>query len=124
METYYTVLNYVAKPEGKEKTAAEDPDVIFFTFEFTDHAGHLYGFGNNNNYKNGSLDADKFGYEIIKTIEARSTYNEEDWLIVISTDHGGKGHNHGGQSVMERSTWLAVNKNIEITDEYLNYARK
>lgn len=124
MATYYTVLNYVAKPEGKEKTPQEDPDVIFFTFEFTDHAGHLNGFGNNKNYQQGAIDANTFGYEIIKTIEARSTYDQEDWLIIISTDHGGTGHNHGGQSVMERSTWLAVNKPIEITDEYLGYAKE
>ena len=123
MATYYTVLSYVAKPAGAEKTPEEDPDVIFFTFEFTDHAGHTYGFGNNKNYKQGSIDADTFGMEIIKTIEARSTYDEEDWLIIISTDHGGTGHNHGGQSVEERSTWLAVNKPIDITDEYLNYAQ-
>ncbi len=122
METFDTVLKYVAKPEDAEKTAAEDPDVIFFTFEFTDHAGHTYGFGNNKNYTQGSIDANTYGREIIKTIEARSTYAEEDWLIIISTDHGGTGHNHGGQSVMERSTWLAVNKPIDVTDEYLNYA--
>ena len=121
MDTYYQVLKYVAKAEGQEKTAQEDPDVIFFTFEFTDHAGHFYGFGNNKNYYQGSLDANKFGYNILKTLEARSTYDQEDWLIIISTDHGGTGHTHGGQSQMERQTWLAVNKKLDITDEYLQY---
>ncbi len=121
MDTYYHVLDYVAKAKGEKKTPQEDPDVVFFTFEFTDHAGHFYGFGNNKNYYQGSLDANKFGYDIIKTIEARSTYAQEDWLIVISTDHGGTGHVHGGQSIMERSTWLAVNKKLNVNDSYLSF---
>jgi arylsulfatase A-like enzyme len=37
----------------------------------------------------------------------------EDWMIVVTTDHGrdpvtGKGH--GGQSVRERTTWIATNQ--------------
>ncbi len=124
MATYYQVLKYVSKPQNAEKTAQEDPDMIFFTFEFTDHAGHFFGFGNNKNYYQGTLDANAYGYDIIKTIEARSTYAQEDWLIIISTDHGGKGHNHGGQSIMERSTWLAVNKKIEITPEWTEFENK
>ena len=122
--TLKTVLGYVTKEEGQQKTAEEDPDVIFFTFEFTDHAGHLYGFGNNKNYYQGSLDANKYGYDIIKAVESRSTYDQEDWLIIISTDHGGAGHLHGGQSYMERSTWLAVNKKLDINEELLNFANK
>ena len=124
MATYYQVLKYVSKPADARKTAAEDPDMIFFTFEFTDHAGHFFGFGNNKNYYNATLDANKYGYDIIKTIESRSTYAQEDWLIVISTDHGGTGHNHGGQSIMERSTWLAVNKKLDITPDLLTFENK
>jgi len=120
-DTYYQVLKYLAHPAGKEKTAQEDPDVVFFTFEFTDHNGHLYGFGNNNNYTQGALDANFFGKKVIDTIESRSTYAQEDWLIIITTDHGGTGHAHGGQSQMERQTWLATNKKLDITDEYLSF---
>ena len=123
--TYYQVLKYVAKPQSIEKTEDEDPDVIFFTFEHTDHAGHGTGFGNQNEeYVQGCKDADSWGYNVIKTIEARSTYDTEDWLIVISTDHGGTGLSHGGQSLFERSTWLACNKQIELNDENLNFANQ
>lgn len=123
--TYYQVLKYVSKPAGVEKTAQEDPDVIFFTFEHPDHAGHGSGFGNQNpNYQEACKEADTFGWDIIKAIEARSTYAEEDWLILIDTDHGGTATNHGGQTPFERMTWLASNKAIDITDEHLNYAVK
>lgn len=92
----------------------------FFTLEFTDHAGHDTGFGNQNEaYIQGCKYDDAYGYDIIKTIEARSTYQQEDWLIIISTDHGGTKTSHGGQTAFERMTWLACNKAINITDEYL-----
>lgn len=67
--------------------------------------------------------ADARGREIIRAIEARSTYAEEDWLIIISTDHGGTETGHGGQTAFERMTWLACNKPIEITEENKTYAR-
>lgn len=123
--TYYQILKYVAKPERTEKTAAEDPDVIFFTFEHTDHAGHDTGFGNQNEeYTAACKEADSWGYEILKTIESRSTYAQEDWLIIISTDHGGTETSHGGQTPFERMTWLACNQKIELTEENLQFALK
>lgn len=123
--TYYQILKYVANPEGMEKTEQEDPDVIFFTLEHGDHAGHGTGFGNQNeDYVQACKDADSWGYNIVKTIEARSTYETEDWLIIISTDHGGTGTSHGGQSIFERMTWLSCNKQIEMSEENLNFANK
>lgn len=123
--TYYQILKYVSKPENSEKTAQQDPDVIFFTLEYTDHAGHDTGFGNGNeDYIQACKDADAYGYDIIKTIEQRSTYGQEDWLIIISTDHGGTKCSHGGQTPFERMTWLACNKEINVSDEYLNFAVK
>jgi len=123
--TYYQILKYVSKPAGAEKTAQEDPDVIFFTLEFADHAGHSTGYGNHNDdYVQACKDADAYGYDIVKTIESRSTFASEDWLIIISTDHGGIKKSHGGQTSFERLTWLAVNKPVAITDEYKNYALK
>lgn len=123
--TYYQVLKYVSKPENAQKTPQQDPDVIFFTLEFTDHAGHDTGFGNQNkDYIQACKDADAYGYDIVKTIEARSTYEQEDWLIIVSTDHGGTRRSHGGQSIFERTTWLSCNKSIDVTDEYQNYALK
>ncbi len=123
--TLYQVLKYVSKPENIQKTALEDPDVIFFTFEHTDHAGHDTGFSNSNkDYVKACKDADEFGKIVLDAISSRSTYDEEDWLIVISTDHGGKKKGHGGQSKHERTTWIACNKQIEMTEENLNYAIK
>ncbi len=121
--TYYQILKYVSKPQGTQKAPQDDPDAIFFTFEHADHAGHDTGYGNQNEaYVEACVKADSWGYEIVKAIEARSTYAQEDWLIIISTDHGGTETGHGGQSAFERMTWLACNKPVEITDENKTYA--
>lgn len=72
--TYYQILEYVSKPAGIQKAAQDDPDVIFFTLEYTDHAGHDTGFGNQNeDYVDACVTADARGREIIRAIEARSS---------------------------------------------------
>lgn len=121
--TYYKVLSYVAKTEHANKTVMQDPDVIFFTFEHTDHAGHESGFGNQNpKYIEACKKADSWGYDLVKTIESRSTYDTEDWLIIVTTDHGGIDCGHGEQTVEERRTWMAINKPVEINEENLKFA--
>ena len=32
---------------------------------------------------------------VLKAIEARSTRGDEEWLIAMTTDHGGEGTSHG-----------------------------
>ena len=123
LETYPLVHSYLSKQAGVSKTPAEDPDVIFCIFDDSDAAGHVYGYGNRNeNYLNFCRYTDTQGYYLIRAIESRDTYEQEDWLILMSTDHGGFGQTHGGQSDFERMIWIACNKKIEISAENLNYA--
>jgi hypothetical protein len=49
---------------------------------------------------------------IWKAINYRKEKFNEDWLLIITTDHGrdsATGHNHGGQSDRERLGWIATN---------------
>lgn len=90
---------------------ARNQDIVFCTFEATDWNGHATGFSNRNyRYVNGFRDEDELAYCLIQEIRNRPTYEAEDWLIMLTTDHGGLGINHGGQSFEERTTWLASNK--------------
>ncbi len=96
-----------------------EKDIIFGTLEGTDHAGHNTGFGNDNpEYIEGFLSEEQMALDILNAIENRPTYDQEDWLIVIVTDHGGIGTSHGGQTLEERNTWVACNK--EIGKEYMS----
>lgn len=94
---------------------ADCSDFIFSTHEYTDHAGHGSGFSLQNiRYVSGFRDADATGADIIEAIENRPTYGSEDWLILITTDHGGIGKNHGGPSFEERITFIVSNREIPL----------
>lgn len=89
------------------------PDFLFVIYEHTDSTGHSYGFTNNNPvYRDAFIESDKCAYETIKAIEARENYDTEDWLIIITSDHGGINTNHGGASVQERMTFVVMNKEL------------
>lgn len=82
-------------------------DFIFTIYEETDRTGHRYGFsGNNPLYKIAFAFNDFYAYITVKTIERRKNYDKEDWLIVLSSDHGGFKRSHGGATLQERMTFI------------------
>lgn len=88
-------------------------DIVFGIYEGTDHNGHGTGFGNDNyRYIKGFRDQDAQCYELLQAIYSRPSFEEEDWLIIITADHGGIKTWHGGQTLEERTTWIACNKAI------------
>ncbi len=86
-------------------------DFIFAIYEPTDSAGHNRGFTiNNPKYKEAFRTQDAYAREIITGIRNRPTYQSEDWLIIITSDHGGIGTNHGKESIQERMTFVVTGK--------------
>jgi phosphopentomutase len=50
--------------------------------------------------------------DIWSSVQYRQETFDEDWLIIVTTDHGrdaNYGRNHGGQSARERATWIVTN---------------
>lgn len=93
-----------------EEIKKEDcSDFIFVIYEPTDATGHNFGFTfNNPKYKNAFRQEDAMALESINAIKARPTYETEDWLIIITSDHGGIKRNHGKESIQERMTFAVV----------------
>ena len=88
-----------------------DTDLIFCILEGADHAGHTTGFGAYNpEYIKAIQDGDKYALAAIQHIEQRKTYDEEDWLIIVTTDHGGHDKTHFDQSADDKYTFIALNK--------------
>ena len=87
------------------------PDMSWVYLEYTDDMGHKYG-------KSPELDTaismlDKQIGSIMKAVNFREINFNEEWLGIITTDHGRDaqtGKDHGGQSDSERNTWLVINK--------------
>ena len=95
----------------KDIEQADCSDFIFAIYEGTDGAGHAFGFSTNNPiYNAGYKVNDVLAYKTITAIEERETYETEDWLIIITSDHGGFGTDHGGPSIQERMVFLITNK--------------
>lgn len=88
-------------------------DFIFSILEYCDHIGHDSGFSPANpEQQTAFADAEKAGLMIIDAIKARENYDNEDWLIIITTDHGGYNNWHGGPTMQERYTFIAANKDF------------
>jgi arylsulfatase A-like enzyme len=105
----HNIDEHVTDEAGKY-IAANGPDLSWVYLEYTDDMGHR--FGNSEQFYNAIKMADKQIGKIWTAIKERENKFKEDWLIVITTDHGrdaktGKGH--GGQSDRERTTWIATN---------------
>jgi hypothetical protein len=97
----------------KERIESGDTDAIFGILEYTDSAGHGFGYKTSiEKYMDAVRNAEDDAYSLISTIESRATYAEEDWLIIIMSDHGGIYRNHGKTSYMESTIFFASNKEI------------
>ena len=88
------------------------PDLSWVYLEYTDDMGHK--FGDSPQYYHAIEQMDSLVGKVWQAVQLRQLHFNEDWLIVVTTDHGrdektGKGH--GGQTERQRSTWIVTNSN-------------
>jgi len=86
------------------------PDLSWVYLEFTDDMGHV--FGDSPQFIDAVKEADANVGRIWKAILEREKKYGEDWMIVVTTDHGRNaktGKDHGGQSDRERTIWITTN---------------
>lgn len=103
------LVEQLADPQG--------PDIVFNIYERPDEAGHGYGFANDvPEYVNAVRLCDRDAYALIQTVESRENYAAEDWLIVMTSDHGGQDKDHGNLSEDCRVIFIASNKAIAAYD--------
>ncbi|WP_299124730.1 alkaline phosphatase family protein [uncultured Tenacibaculum sp.] len=101
----YTVADYAAKT-----IVEKGPDISWVYLEFSDDIGHRYG--DSKRFEAAVSFEDKLVGKIWNAIKKREQLNNEEWLLIVTTDHGRnkkEGKDHGGQSHRERSTWIVTN---------------
>ncbi|MDO9157330.1 alkaline phosphatase family protein [Sediminibacterium sp.] len=110
-QAYYTHLideQVIAKADSTIRLAA--PDLSWIYLQHTDDIGHRFG---NSKQMEQAIDyLDNQMGTIWDAIQYRQKNHGEDWLFIITTDHGrdaATGKNHGGQSDAERTTWMIAN---------------
>lgn len=92
-----------------------DLDVLSLHVDNIDAAGHSTGFSPSNpSYMTAINNVDVWVGQVMTALKNRPTYNDEDWLVFVITDHGGIGTSHGGNTDEERHIWwVASGKNVK-----------
>ena len=100
------------------------PDFTFIHLDDIDHAGHAYGFGKEYSRSIEVVDA-QIG-ELLEVIKKRETDHNENWLVVLVTDHGrdAKGYGHGNHTINEKTIFVGLNKKGTSYFESINNNKK
>jgi predicted AlkP superfamily pyrophosphatase or phosphodiesterase len=105
----FDIDEHVSKEAGRY-IEEKGPDLSWVYLEFTDDMGHMYG--DSPEYNDAVKKADAQVGRIWKAIKKRQQQYGEQWMIVITTDHGRNakdGKDHGSQTDRERTTWITTN---------------
>jgi predicted AlkP superfamily pyrophosphatase or phosphodiesterase len=107
---YIRAIDERVTDEAAAYIAANGPDLSWVYLEHTDDVAHASG--DSDAFRIAVQEADARVGRIWQAVKRRQALGE-DWMIVVTTDHGrdartGKGH--GGQSERERTTWIVTNE--------------
>jgi len=87
--------------------AAGAVDAAFVYFAVGDWAGHEFG-GTSAIYREAVESYDGYLGALLAAIARRPSYPAEDWLVLVTTDHGHLDEGgHGGASAVERTVFVA-----------------
>ena len=107
---YIHQIDEAVSDEAARYIREHGPDLSWVYLQYTDDMGHR--FGDSDRFYQAIRIADKQVGKIWDALKAREKEFDEDWLIVITTDHGRDsvtGKHHGGQSDREKLTWIVTN---------------
>jgi len=103
------ICEHYSPDEKVAERAAEillekNPDAMFIQLDDVDHAGHTYDFSPTSpDYLLEIEKSDSLTGIIVNSIKKRPSYKDEDWLIIVTTDHGGSNFGHG-KDIPEHTT--------------------
>lgn len=86
-----------------------DPDFVFVHYSDPDVIGHNVGYGEK--YDKSILTMDAYLGKIMAVVDTRTKAKNEEWLVILTTDHGrrGDGHHHGSQTIEEKTVFVGMN---------------
>ena len=95
---------------ASEFLVGDDPHATMVYFGAVDETGHRHGFHPSvNEYITAIETVDQHVGRLLKAVRGRPRYAEENWLVLVSTDHGGRGTGHsGGHDVAEILTTFLI----------------
>jgi len=117
------VKNKVVDLMGKR-----NPDLTIVQFTDVLNAGVMAGFtASEPAYAAAIKKVDGYIGDILKAMQARKDYQTEDWMIILTSNHGGTGKTYGGGSLAERNTFAIFQnarfKPLELKTEVISSMR-
>lgn len=102
----YTIKDAKIAKDATNFLKNENPHAAMVYFGAVDETGHQDGF-------HPSVKAiervDRHVGSLMSAVQSRLNYESENWLVVVSTDHGGQGTGHdGGQDIPEIYTSFLI----------------
>lgn len=109
-EAYIHAIDEVVATEAAAAIRSEGPDLSWVYLWYPDAVGHRSGDGEEMDAA--VLSADEQIGRIWEAIRFRQEQHHEEWLLIVTTDHGRSaedGRGHGGQTDRERRIWIVTN---------------
>ncbi|HTN68878.1 MAG TPA: alkaline phosphatase family protein [Dysgonamonadaceae bacterium] len=109
-------IDELVSKEAANSIRNEAPDLSWIYLWYTDDVGHMYG--NSDIFDEFVVKADHQVARIWEAVKYRKANFDEEWMIVVTTDHGRTedGKDHGGQSLRERTIWISTN--VEVNEHF------
>lgn len=106
----------------------KNPDFSIVQFKDVLEAGVSSGFSASSvAYSDAVKKVDGYIGEVVAAIKARKNYEKEEWLVIVTSNHGGTGKTYGGSSFAERNTFVIFEhpsfKQLELKTEILKSMR-
>jgi hypothetical protein len=104
----YHVADSLSTALAADALATGDVDVAFVYFGDVDEVGHAHG-TLSAEYAAAIEVVDRQVGQVLAGLRRRPTYDAEDWLVLVSTDHGRRDDGgHGGESAAERTIFVIM----------------
>jgi hypothetical protein len=109
LETYELGSDLQVGGKASDSLRDQSHAVTFVHLDEVDGNGHGSGFSADNPLYIGAIEAcDLYIGQMLNAILTRPTFAAEDWLIVLTTDHGGLGFGHGPMDADNQTIWLVA----------------
>ncbi|NQD71969.1 DUF4983 domain-containing protein [Sphingobacterium shayense] len=117
-ETALVTNDQAAADKIVKEVSQGDPDFMLVQFTSVLKAGTASSFSyESKEYKAAVNAVDNHVGVIVAAVQERPSFDREEWLIVLTSNHGGIGNSYGGPSFQERNTVTIFNHKNFVSQE-------
>ncbi len=119
LDAHIAEVDDAVSREAARVVESQGPDLSWVYLQYTDVVAHKYG--DSVEFERAVMRMDERLGTIWSGVQARQEAHDEDWLVIVTTDHGRDpitGRTHGSQSNRERTIWIATSSQRLTPDFY------